>query len=379
MANSLEKLEAVLDNVRLVHEFRDESAFMQRVLSQVSDFLSCDHSIFSLQHPEGHLDVVSNNIPPSSHQQYQDYWYAKDPCQNILGPHARFRLLSGPASHKRAIRLEDIVSYHDFIKTEFYNDFFRPHQHHYKALTYLNSESGVVGNIVLARPRDHVPFSEEDMWVLRNLSTCLVLALENIRIRNQCLFRQAVVDADETTSGTILCDRNFGVYYIDQQAATYFCDILGLVHEVHEKDQITAAVSDYLRKKELFGRQSGEALSSFSALKPVIVHAKGRQFCFRARRFEKDPRFPPEKFLIVQCEEYPRRACLDLRHAQEYYKITKREADIVRLLFKGLKNKEIAESLFISERTVKNHLQNIGEKVGASNRTEIIYKIIQIT
>lgn len=51
--------------------------------------------------------------------------------------------------------------------------------------------------------------------------------------------------------------------------------------------------------------------------------------------------------------------------------LTPREAEIVTLVTQGFRNKEIAEKLAISEQTVKNHLQNIYDKLGVSDRLEL--------
>ena len=48
--------------------------------------------------------------------------------------------------------------------------------------------------------------------------------------------------------------------------------------------------------------------------------------------------------------------------------LTAREREVVVLVGQALKNREIAQQLSISEQTVKNHLQNIFDKLGASNR-----------
>ena len=51
--------------------------------------------------------------------------------------------------------------------------------------------------------------------------------------------------------------------------------------------------------------------------------------------------------------------------------LTNRERDIVRLVAQGLKNKEIAEQLFLSEGTVRNNIVTIMEKLQVTNRTQL--------
>ena len=57
--------------------------------------------------------------------------------------------------------------------------------------------------------------------------------------------------------------------------------------------------------------------------------------------------------------------------------LTERESEILSHLAKGLKYKEIAEKLFISEGTVHTHLRNIYEKLQVRSRTEAVLKFIQ--
>ena len=51
--------------------------------------------------------------------------------------------------------------------------------------------------------------------------------------------------------------------------------------------------------------------------------------------------------------------------------LSQREREIVGLVAQGYKNKEMAEKMFISEQTVKNHLHNIFDKLGVSDRLEL--------
>lgn len=57
--------------------------------------------------------------------------------------------------------------------------------------------------------------------------------------------------------------------------------------------------------------------------------------------------------------------------------LTKREKEISILIIKGLRNSEIAEILYISEHTVKNHVRNILNKLGLKGRQQLFRKIIE--
>ncbi len=49
-------------------------------------------------------------------------------------------------------------------------------------------------------------------------------------------------------------------------------------------------------------------------------------------------------------------------------RLTAREVEVVRMVARGLRNREIADELFVSEGTVKVHLHNIYEKLGVNSR-----------
>jgi DNA-binding NarL/FixJ family response regulator len=65
-------------------------------------------------------------------------------------------------------------------------------------------------------------------------------------------------------------------------------------------------------------------------------------------------------------------------------KLTEREMEVLRLVARGLNNRDIAKELFISENTVKNHVRNILEKLQIHSRMEAVMiavreKLIEIS
>lgn len=61
----------------------------------------------------------------------------------------------------------------------------------------------------------------------------------------------------------------------------------------------------------------------------------------------------------------------DLQNTPSMSSLTPREKEILLLVSKGLTNKQIANNLFISENTVKNHMKNLLEKLKLDNRVQL--------
>ena len=63
---------------------------------------------------------------------------------------------------------------------------------------------------------------------------------------------------------------------------------------------------------------------------------------------------------------------LTMSHSNEeqLVKLTKREIEVLTLVVQGRSSKEVADSLFVSKRTVDFHLANIYDKLHVSNRVQ---------
>lgn len=60
----------------------------------------------------------------------------------------------------------------------------------------------------------------------------------------------------------------------------------------------------------------------------------------------------------------------EVRTPESLEALTERETEVLRLLARGLSNKEIAQALVIGEKTVKTHVSNILSKLNVSSRTQ---------
>ncbi|KYG33687.1 response regulator [Alkalihalobacillus trypoxylicola] len=87
-------------------------------------------------------------------------------------------------------------------------------------------------------------------------------------------------------------------------------------------------------------------------------------------------------------KEYRRLATEDDEHEEsigyrevEYRKplhiLTRRECEVLQLMTDGQSNRAIGETLFISEKTVKNHVSNILQKMNVNDRTQAVVEAIK--
>lgn len=76
-------------------------------------------------------------------------------------------------------------------------------------------------------------------------------------------------------------------------------------------------------------------------------------------------------------QAFPRRIAERLKGNSLTVGLSERELEILQLVAKGLTNKEVANTLQLSQFTVRNYLNRIAEKLDASDRTEVIFQAIQ--
>lgn len=70
---------------------------------------------------------------------------------------------------------------------------------------------------------------------------------------------------------------------------------------------------------------------------------------------------------------------LDRRDSRDQERvITKREEEVLQLIADGCSTSEVAERLFISQKTVKNHLASIYQKLDARDRTQAVIQAVRM-
>ena len=69
---------------------------------------------------------------------------------------------------------------------------------------------------------------------------------------------------------------------------------------------------------------------------------------------------------------------LDMAPAREDRVVTKREEEVLQLIADGCSTSEVAEQMYISQKTVKNHLASIYQKLDARDRTQAVLQAVRM-
>ena len=69
---------------------------------------------------------------------------------------------------------------------------------------------------------------------------------------------------------------------------------------------------------------------------------------------------------------------LDRPSSEEDRIVTRREEEVLQLIADGCSTPEVAEKLYISQKTVKNHLASIYQKLDARDRTQAVLQAVRM-
>lgn len=143
-----------------------------------------------------------------------------------------------------------------------------------------------------------------------------------------------------------------------------------------------------------FNEQTLEIFPDLNNLPPIVfkLHKEAREYpdsgdraallnitpkkTFALRAMPLKSENSQDSFIMILIEKIADKS-MDLAKIQDKYKLTHRQMEVIKLICDGLSNKEIAEKLFLSEFTVKDHLKKIMKKLNVNSRNEIISMLMK--
>lgn len=313
--------------------------------------------------------TMTKNLDHKFHGYYKTYFHQFDPLQLLLGMHRETRLI--PQEDVRT------YSYDSRQPAEYYTDFLKPQKIHHKLIANLVAEQEIYGRVVWMRSRKTGRFTSEEVRLAKAISPYLAHALAYNDLRQRFKLKGKILDYIEKQSsvGFILVNETFQVVYVNPRAEELFDGLKGPATDGSGREQILSRLLKDCR--EIKERMMG-CPTDFMAIprKRTVDAGSHNRFAATYKAFSHTSSAENGVLFMVCIEELAPSVDAAPKHLADSYQLSKREVDVAGLLFSGLKNAQIADKLYISEITVKKHLQNIYHKVGVNNRTSLINKMV---
>ena len=164
--------------------------------------------------------------------------------------------------------------------------------------------------------------------------------------------------------GVMLVDHGGNFVYANEQALDLLSTLGSVGHD-------PATINDRIRDLCSQLREGGV---DTLVIQPTAPREPGLVPSYLLRAFPLSPvgSANPATHTMVLLEPMVEQRQIDLKEIQKTNHLSRREAEVLNLLRLGNSNKAIAETLFISELTVKDHVKIIMKKLGAGSRCEIV-------
>ena len=169
--------------------------------------------------------------------------------------------------------------------------------------------------------------------------------------------------------GVLIVDADYNLLYANSQALEIIFGHTGL----RTRDERNRPVPDEVTTL-CEGLKSDPVVSSFhcNVHGCEILDARTGGLCSIRVFFIGNPAASKElQHIMVLIESIIEKHEMDFVKVKREYGLSKREVEVLQCVCRGLTNKEIAQTNFISEYTVKNHVRKIMRRMGVNSRSEI--------
>lgn len=343
--------QVILSTVEDIYSVQHIEQFPDHILSIVKKAIPCDLASYNEVNPElTRITSASDPVGVTSEPEVQGV------LQQYLHEHPLVNYYARTGDGK-SIRLSDFLTQRQFHELGLYNEFYRPLN-----LDYQMTASIVVGQrslIGIAISRKWPDFSEKERLMLDLLHPHFVRAYRNIHSIN---FIQR--DAGESVKELVVINRLGQVQFFS--------------------DRVWQMLHMYFGSFRFFGTLPTELNAWLTRARDYLSHDSDVPIPSVPLEVYKD-----DKRLTISLIWGGKAATQDTLLFEEepidqttsilaYSRLTPRENEILALISKGKTNREISQTLSLSSRTVKKHLEHIYTKLGVHTRGAAVARFLQL-
>jgi len=275
--------------------------------------------------------------------------------ENLSRYHAYFRFCDPITSHlqkrRKATLVCEVMAQEELEKTEFFNDFLMADGLHHGVNLYAYDGDLNIGDLRVWRAKHRPDFGPREALLLDTILPHFRNALRNARILAQVRDRESLLEKllDTTRTAVFLFDENGRLLYRNTRAGAIEAELPGPAYASFWQCVHSLSIKGLSRTE-----WGAYALSSLHFVSPINGVPHNAVLASPSTTGTVDRELLAKKCLL-----------------------TPREVDIALLVCKGLTDQEIAALLKIAFSTVRTHLKHLFTKLDVTNRTELMFALMQ--
>ncbi len=348
----------------------DMHTFMLSVLEcfkenvQSSSYLFCQYAQDPLnQGKYVPVNPVNINLPENIYDStWRNSYY--DTC--VYNPNTRQQILS---SDRQVFTVGDIVTPAEYENSPNYRDLLLPANLYYSFAVILKKDTTPLGYLTLSRPKAMGNFTQEELYRIERVSKSIrnrMLDYRKLSSYDDIAALEGLFDyyASNSSVGSLLLNDAHRVIFYNGIAAE-LCSKLFADGKTDSPDYFVQRMADRatiycIPRYNVFELEFPDSKPVYCTCTPCFLPGKlGVSLAYLMQ-------FSTDKCAIVS------------KGSASENVLTRRQIEIVHFIADGMSNKEIADQLFISEGTVKKHVENIRELLGVNSRIGILKKMNMI-
>lgn len=321
----------------------DQDTLRQEIVEDMLRLLKADFFASYIWNPEKQIyeQAVFFNMSPSNIARYESYYQFHDPITPSL------------QKRRRATLVSEVMPQKELEKTEFFNDFLMADGLHNGINLFVYEGDLNIGDLRIWRAKGRsLRMGKREVTLLEAIKPYFRNALRNASVFTRAQKRSELW-------GTLLEKLELPLFLFDSRGNLIYRNIkAGELEESLSKETYLSLFSHI----QLLAAKSYFLESDWKGMRLSVLRAS---LPYQGQS---------SSAIIVHSTALPK---IDHDFICAHYGLSSREAEICLLIFKGLTDKQIASVLGIGYYTVRTHLKHIFFKLDVTNRSELIYILLE--
>jgi DNA-binding CsgD family transcriptional regulator len=371
----------ILNLVYLANRCEDTESFINMLFPSIMQVFHAECATFQLikGYPE-HIEIVeSRSFRTDSINIYEDKFYP------VLYKGSFYQysplLKQAISSPKTILKFGDSISFRDWERSDFYNNFMLPQQLYWELFLTLRWKNKLEGMVTLWRSKKQRDYDDREVVKAAMLASHFGVAVHNICLISQINTQENhSLSADETNSeGLLWLDHKFIPSFFNAEARDICLQLLSrMPYNTSELEKGDFPIPSCIIQdcSDLLDLSKAEEQPILSPKERIVSTGSGKKFRIECSLIWKADQMNSMPNFMVTFSDLSYEKKLETT-LQARFQLSRRELDVIHYLTRGLSDDEIGERLCISRQTVHTHIKHIYKKLGVKSRIELYRRVIQ--